>query len=416
MQTLTWTVGDRVVEFSPTWAQARERKVSTWEKADQALRSIAKRRAALDAEEAEWLVRARDAQVHKHLGLATFIAYMERVLGYGPKAAQERLRVAEALAALPRMRKAMAQGLSFSAVRELSRVATSDTEAEWLDATDGKCLREIESMVSGRKPGDRPDAPADPALIPHLLHFEVSAETHAMFREAIRRIREEAGRHLSEDEVLGQMAGAVLGKGGEGAPYQVAVTVCAGCKKIEMDGGGTPIEVGPEVLEMALCDGVELGRIDGDECQRAHSSIPPAKRRRVMQRDQRCCVVPWCRSKINVHVHHIQFRSEGGGHEMTNLAVLCGACHRRLHSGALEISGEAPFGLTFKGAEGRWTGKPRVEAPRVFRDAASALVNLGFPATAAKAAVEAARAHVGAAPAVEALVREALRQIRGAQA
>src|SRR5688572_2953945 len=156
MQTLTWTVGDRVVEFAPTWARASERKVPAWEKADQALRSIARRRAALDAEEAEWLVRARDAQVHKHLGLSTFIAYMERVLGYGPKAAQERLRVAEALATLPRMRKAMAQGLSFSAVRELSRVATSDTEAEWLDATDGKCLREIESMVSGRKPGDRP--------------------------------------------------------------------------------------------------------------------------------------------------------------------------------------------------------------------------------------------------------------------
>src|SRR5687768_14195407 len=210
MQALTWNVGDRVVRFGPTWAHASERKVPAWETADQALRSIARRRAALDAEEAEWLLRARDAQVHKHLGLATFVAYLERVLGYGPKAAHDRIRVAEALAVLPRMRKQMAAGLSFSAVRELSRVALPETEAEWLDATEGKNLREIEQMVSGRKPGDKPETPADPALIEHGLHFQVTAETHAMVREAMRRVRQEAGTHLSEDEVLAQMAGAVL--------------------------------------------------------------------------------------------------------------------------------------------------------------------------------------------------------------
>src|SRR5689334_7955269 len=118
MQTLTWN--DRVIEWASTWAQASERrKVPAWETADKALRSIAKRRAALDAEEAAWLIKARDAQVHRHLGLATFVAYLERVLGYGPRAAQERIRVAEALAVLPRMKQEMENGLSFSAAREL---------------------------------------------------------------------------------------------------------------------------------------------------------------------------------------------------------------------------------------------------------------------------------------------------------
>src|SRR5688572_3926276 len=245
MQTLTWKVRDRVIEWAPTWARASERKAPAWEVADKALRSIAKRRAALDMEEAEWLLRARDAQVHKHLGLATFTSYMERVLGYGPKAAQDRIRVAEALAVLPRMRAEMARGLSFSAARELTRVALPETEAEWLDATEGKCLREIEQMVSGRKPGDLPETPADPDRIEHMLQFRVSAQTHALVREAMRKLRQEAGRHLSEDEVVAQMARAALSGGGTttDAPYQVGLTVCTGCRKTEMDGGGEPIQV-----------------------------------------------------------------------------------------------------------------------------------------------------------------------------
>jgi hypothetical protein len=47
MQTLTWN--DRVIQWAPTWAHAAEREVPAWEVADKALRSIAKRRAALDA-------------------------------------------------------------------------------------------------------------------------------------------------------------------------------------------------------------------------------------------------------------------------------------------------------------------------------------------------------------------------------
>src|SRR5690349_23983213 len=93
-----------------------------WQQADRALRSIA-RRAGLDAEEARWLLVARRTALHRQLGFATLAEYLERVLGYGPHAAAERLRVAEALDELPATHAALARGaLSFSAVRELTRV------------------------------------------------------------------------------------------------------------------------------------------------------------------------------------------------------------------------------------------------------------------------------------------------------
>jgi hypothetical protein len=50
------------------------------------------------------LVAARKTEVHRHLGFATLLEYVERVLGYGPHAATERLRVADALEDLPMTR------------------------------------------------------------------------------------------------------------------------------------------------------------------------------------------------------------------------------------------------------------------------------------------------------------------------
>ena len=96
-----------------------------WREIDQAVRRLAKRRARLDVEEAALLLAARSAEVHRHLGMGSFEEYLERVLGYSPRKARERMRAAEALQVLPRVRGALEEGaLSWSAVREVTRVAT----------------------------------------------------------------------------------------------------------------------------------------------------------------------------------------------------------------------------------------------------------------------------------------------------
>jgi hypothetical protein len=97
---------------------------------DRALRQIAARRAALDAEEARWLREAEELQIWRPLGMVSALDYLERVLGCAPRTAQERLRVARALGSLPQLDAALADGtLSHSAVRELTRVAKPATEA-----------------------------------------------------------------------------------------------------------------------------------------------------------------------------------------------------------------------------------------------------------------------------------------------
>lgn len=137
-----------------TTCSAPSRGVSDWQSVDRALRAIARRKAALDAEEARWLREAEALQIWRQLGMVSALDYMERVLGYGPRAGQDRLRVARALGTLPRLTDALAAGaLSFSAVREVTRVATPTTEQAWRDAAVGKNLRQIEELVADHQPG-----------------------------------------------------------------------------------------------------------------------------------------------------------------------------------------------------------------------------------------------------------------------
>src|SRR5206468_30842 len=104
-------------------------------------------------------------QIWKPLGMVSILDYMERRLGYAPHTAYERLRVARALGDLPATEAALERGeLSHSAVRELTRVATAETEGEWIAAAGDKNNRQIEDLVAGHRKGDHPDQPGDPEI------------------------------------------------------------------------------------------------------------------------------------------------------------------------------------------------------------------------------------------------------------
>src|SRR5687768_4851879 len=148
-----------------------------WIQAHAALSRLARERAALDAEEGRWLLCAWRSAAHVHLGYGSFAQYVESLFGYKPRTTQEKLRVAEALEALPRLAGALEAGaLSWCAARELSRVALPDTESVWLDGARGKTLRELEALVANKAPGDTPDAPATETPRERVLRFEVRSD------------------------------------------------------------------------------------------------------------------------------------------------------------------------------------------------------------------------------------------------
>ena len=336
------------VESAPTWASARRsEKQLDWRTVDRALRAIQKRRATLDADEARWLREAEALQIWKPLGMVSALDYLERALGYAPRTAQERLRVARALGSLPMLTTALATGeLAYSAVRELVRVVTPATEAAWVEAATGKNLRQIEALVADHRPGDQPDDPPDPDARTHVVRFELAADTFALLRQVRTVLNDEHGMNLSDDEFLAALCNAVLGgaQASEStgrAKFQIAVTVCQHCRQGWQQGAGRQTPIDAAAVDRAMCDAQHIGSMDEATPTRAHQHIAPSVARLVWRRDGGRCRVDGCRSSRGLELHHVVHRADGGSHDASNLVLLCSACHQAHHRGTLAISGTA---------------------------------------------------------------------------
>jgi hypothetical protein len=186
------------------------------------------------------------------------------LFGYTRRTVQEKLRVAEALEELPRLARALDAGsLSWSAARELSRVAVADTEQEWLEVARGKTLRQLEELVAGKRLRDEPSTASRPEATRHVLRFEVAAETLALFREALSALRRRGDGAWDDDSALLEMARHVLGGPQDDgrASYQIALAVCPSCGEGRQQASGELVRVPAEVVAMAQCDCQHLGCI-----------------------------------------------------------------------------------------------------------------------------------------------------------
>jgi len=121
-----------------------------------------------------------------------------------PRKTRELLRIARALEDLPQIDAAFAEGeVLWSAVREISRVATKETEKEWLDLARESSMRKIEQAVSRARYGEQP--PRDPYGLSHLklkVLAELSLEDHAIWQSAFDRVAADFGGELDAATVL----------------------------------------------------------------------------------------------------------------------------------------------------------------------------------------------------------------------
>lgn len=411
-----------------------------WHFVHQELLGIAKRRAGLDAEEASMLREAEQLQIWKQFGMVSMLDYLERTVGYAPRTGFDRMRVARALGDLPELTEALAKGdLAYSAIRELVRVATPTTESSWRHAARGKNLREIESLVAGHRPGDRPEDPADEKARLHRVAFEdVEASAFALLRQARRILDDEHGTRMSDSQVVAALASAIVDGASSSersgrAKNQIAYTVCSVCDRATQDGGGSPVPVDAVTLEQARCDAQHIGSIDSPMPERAMQDIPPATARLVWRRDEGRCQTPGCRSCRGLELHHIVARADGGSHDPSNLTLRCGACHRAHHLGLITISGIAPHALITKRntpiapvalsheeripshmnepvALPRQSISPKFERVKLRADLIAALKASGWKSGVASRAVDEACAHVGTDVPFAELLRESFRR------
>ncbi len=377
---------------------------------------IAELSAHLDAATARLLdmIREFDARQGWGNGFRSCAQWLTWRVGLDPRSAREKVRVARALGTLPRLAQALARGeLSYSKVRALTRVATSETEERLLAVGRAGTAEHVERIVRGWRRVDR-QAEARETAERHAsraLHVyqgddgmvvvrgrlepeagSVLIQALAAARDALyQRARSEAVGTSPTDgpagplprggsaeppdadrpsmaqqqaDALGLLAETALHHGIDpGSPaerYQVVVHVDGPVLADPDAPGQSVLEDGARVpagtSQRLACDATRVimlhdpdGRVT--EVGARTRTIPSALRRALHHRD-RGCRFPGCGVRFG-QGHHIRHWAHGGPTTLSNLALLCRRHHRAVHEEGYQVERRPDGELRFLCPDGR---------------------------------------------------------------
>lgn len=346
------------------------------------------------AAEARLLERVRQfdaAGCYEKLGFHSTAHWLNYRCGIGMNAAREKLRVANALPALPMIREAFAAGnLSYSKVRAMTRVATPETEAYLLDFATYGTAHHVEKLVAKTRRAQRLQAketaeavyagreltlrhdengalvlqgrfPAEQgaiilkALEKAMDSIDVSAETSTGgdAADVTAETSERPSFSSRRADALAEVAETFLSNSGHNGTtadrYQVVVHVAA-----DVTAETSPSDVTAVTSQLDDGSGVtaETSRRIACDCSvvpvredpfgeplsigRKTRSIPPAIRRALQLRDGGCRF-PGCTHTRFVDGHHIKHWADGGETSLENLVLLCRRHHRLVHEGGYGV-------------------------------------------------------------------------------
>jgi hypothetical protein len=356
---------------------------------------IAALAAHLDAATARLLDRIRefDARGGWNNGFPSCAAWLSWRIGLAPGAAREHVRVARALGPLPRLARALARGeLSYSKVRELTRVATPDSEEQLLRVGRAGTAAHVARIVRGWRRVDR-QAEAREAAAQHAGRYlnvypdsdgtvrikgRLTPEVGALLVTALAAARETLYQRewrregdtdrptmdQQEADALALLAETALHQGldpgSPGERYQVVVHVDAEVLADADAPGQSVLEDGARVpagtSQRLACDASRVVMRHGREGRVVEvdtrtRTIPPALRRALHHRD-RGCRFPGCRVRFG-QGHHIRHWAQGGPTTLSNLTMLCRRHHRAVHEEGFQVVRQPDGELRFRRPDGR---------------------------------------------------------------
>ena len=336
-------------------------------------------------------------------GIRSFEHWLSINSGFGTHSGKELLRVGHALKVLPRIAEAFAAGrLSFDKVREVTTVATPDTDELMLDIALGasgsqlaRICHSLRRMVSQER--DRKQL-AERGLWSYLeedgmmrIVARLPAEDGQLVMAAIESIT--GSKPLPDDsdgavpdpaedrwaacraDALVAMAEHVMSGGATnlvatGESHQVVVHVDVGVLTGETPDGVCQLEnstpLSAAIARRLGCDAqivplLERGRLPIDVGRKQRAT--PDRLRRALEARDRFCRYPSCGVPAHrTHAHHHQHWVDGGPTTLANMMLLCGFHHRRYHDGAFRIV-KVEDGYRFETNHGVAIGDARDFAP-----------------------------------------------------
>ncbi|HVM39632.1 MAG TPA: DUF222 domain-containing protein [Acidimicrobiia bacterium] len=326
--------------------------------------------AHLAAAECRWLLLIGEfdrREGYSEWGCRSTAHWLSWRCGLSLRAGYERVRVARALDTLPAITEAFATArLSYSKVRALTKIATPETEKDWVDVALHATAAQVERLVSGCEASDR-----DAARIHHerglrivrhddgsgtivvdlppekmaVVEAALQAEAESMaIDDFVAEVDECSAEHTSDpsDVWTARLADALVRMAERAldphAPersfserFLVNVHVDAATGEGEIERGGV---LSPDTVGRLLCDApiVAIAEIEGTPVHAGTKTqtIPRAMRRALKARD-RGCRFPGCTNTRWVDAHHIVWQSKGGPTELWNLVLLCRFHHTSIH-------------------------------------------------------------------------------------
>ena len=298
-------------------------------------------------------------------GLCSCAHWLNLKCGIGMNAAREKVRVAHALAGLPKISKAFEKGeLSYSKARAMTRIADKNNEDYLLMIARHGTAWHVEKLVSKYSRAKRLQE-AESANHKHasrelgyfydddgalVINARLPAEQGALIVKALEMAMD---RQFHDDDVsaetseyeslparradaMAEVAETYLNTEPSQAStadrYQVVVHVTAETSHIE-DGP----HVSAETSRRIACDS-SIIKLTKDKkgkllsIGRKSRAIPPAIRRALRFRDGGCRF-PGCTNTRFVDGHHIKHWADGGETSLDNLVQLCRHHHRLVHEG-----------------------------------------------------------------------------------
>ncbi len=281
--------------------------------------------------------------------------------------ALEKVRVARALKMLPLVSAAFAAGeLSYSKVRSLTRVASSENEEKLVTfalrhtaAHVAQYCRELRcGSVDSLSMAER--AWANRSLRVRRDHqrgmmtitLDLPMEAGELVEKALDKARDDEVLEIPDlvdtawsvrqaDAFMTMVMEYLSGASGEGHSkdnYLVTIHV----DQSALAGGDGRSAVPIETVKRLCCDGKAVVLTESDHGEplsigRKSRTVPAAIERAVRARDHNTCRFPGCRNHRFLDCHHIEHWANNGDTEIGNLMLLCPKHHTLVHEGGFRI-------------------------------------------------------------------------------
>jgi Domain of unknown function (DUF222)/HNH endonuclease len=296
--------------------------------------------------------------------------------GIGLHAARQQVRVAAALAGLPRVTAAFARGeLSYSKVRALARVATAESEEELVDFARVATAAQLERTVGAYEGVVRRANPAEEANPPEsglrVRYHDDGTATLTMpvdIAVALLDAVDAARRELADVSAETTRAGALehvvrcYRQPDAHAAPRTELVVHTDVDLVAAATRPDAVVLTFDAVRRLSCDANLRRVVDGPDgtvadVGRRQPTIPRRLRRVLMRRDGARCRWPSCTNRHYLHAHHLEHWADGGPTDAANLLLLCSVHHRFVHEAGWTIGGNANRPVMFRSPTGRTIGE-----------------------------------------------------------